>query len=97
MFRLADVPLSLSGMTRIPGRRVYLRAPSMDDWTEWAELRARLDASRIADCYLAPRAGLPLQRWGGALATICSTRRLRAARVLAAGPAAMASFSSLAR
>ena len=37
------------------------------------KLRARLDASRIADCYLAPRAGLPLQRWGGALATICAT------------------------
>ncbi len=41
MFRLADVPLSLSGMTRVPGTRVYLRAPSMDDWAEWAELRAR--------------------------------------------------------
>src|SRR6201995_3823292 len=40
MFRLADVPLSLSGMTRISGTRVYLRAPSMDDWAEWAELRA---------------------------------------------------------
>ena len=32
MFRFADVPLSLSGMTRIPGRRVFLRAPTMDDW-----------------------------------------------------------------
>ena len=32
MFRFADVPLSLSGMTRIAGRRVFLRAPSMDDW-----------------------------------------------------------------
>src|SRR6266849_2527693 len=41
MFRFADVPLSLSGMTRIPGRRVFLRAPTMDDWAEWAELRAR--------------------------------------------------------
>jgi ribosomal-protein-alanine N-acetyltransferase len=41
MFRFADVPLSLSGMTRIAGRRVYLRAPTMDDWAEWAELRAR--------------------------------------------------------
>ena len=41
MFRFADVPLSLSGMTRIAGRRVFLRAPSMDDWPEWAELRAR--------------------------------------------------------
>ena len=41
MFRFADVPLSLSGMTRISGRRVFLRAPSMDDWAEWAELRAR--------------------------------------------------------
>ena len=35
MFRFADVPLSLSGMTRIAGKRVYLRAPSMDDWAEW--------------------------------------------------------------
>src|SRR5262249_36194417 len=41
MFRLADVPLSLSGMTRIPGKRGFLRAPTMDDWAEWAELRAR--------------------------------------------------------
>src|SRR3981081_2536147 len=41
MFRFADVPLSLSGMTRITGRRVFLRAPTMDDWAEWAELRAR--------------------------------------------------------
>ena len=41
MFRFADVPLSLSGMTRIAGRRVYLRAPTMEDWAEWAELRAR--------------------------------------------------------
>src|SRR5258705_9266441 len=41
MFRFADVPLSLSGITRIPGRRVFLRAPTMDDWAEWAELRAR--------------------------------------------------------
>ena len=41
MFRFADVPLSLSGMTRIPGKRVFLRAPTMDDWAEWAELRAR--------------------------------------------------------
>ena len=41
MFRFADVPLSLSGMTRIAGRRVFLRAPVMDDWAEWAELRAR--------------------------------------------------------
>ena len=41
MFRFADVPLSLSGMTRIAGRRVFLRAPAMDDWAEWAELRAR--------------------------------------------------------
>ena len=41
MFRFADVPLSLSGMTRIAGKRVYLRAPTMDDWAEWAELRAR--------------------------------------------------------
>src|SRR5258707_9609352 len=41
MFRFADVPLSLSGMTRISGRRVFLRAPTMDDWAEWAELRAR--------------------------------------------------------
>src|SRR5919108_3842545 len=41
MFRFADVPLSLSGMTRITGRRVYLRAPTMEDWPEWAELRAR--------------------------------------------------------
>src|SRR5882672_8888691 len=41
MFRFADVPLSLSVMTRIPGRRVFLRAPTMDDWAEWAELRAR--------------------------------------------------------
>ena len=41
MFRFADVPLSLSGMTRIAGRRVFLRAPTMDDWPEWAELRAR--------------------------------------------------------
>src|SRR5258708_18307931 len=41
MFRLADVPLSVSGMTRIAGRRVFLRAPTMDDWPEWAELRAR--------------------------------------------------------
>ena len=41
MFRFADVPLSLSGMTRITGKRVFLRAPSMDDWPEWAELRAR--------------------------------------------------------
>jgi ribosomal-protein-alanine N-acetyltransferase len=41
MFRFADVPLSLSGMTRIPGRKVYLRAPTMEDWPEWAELRAR--------------------------------------------------------
>ena len=32
MFRFADVPLSLSGMTRIAGRRVFLRAPAMDDW-----------------------------------------------------------------
>ena len=28
-------------MTRITGRRVFLRAPIMDDWAEWAELRAR--------------------------------------------------------
>ncbi|TAJ36448.1 MAG: N-acetyltransferase [Reyranella sp.] len=28
-------------MTRIAGRRVFLRAPTMDDWPEWAELRAR--------------------------------------------------------
>ena len=41
MFRFADVPLSLSGMTRIQGTRVYLRAPTMEDWPEWAELRAR--------------------------------------------------------
>ena len=41
MFRFADVPLSLSGMTRIAGRRVFLRAPSMDDWADWAVLRAR--------------------------------------------------------
>jgi len=41
MFRFADVPLSLSSMTRILGQRVYLRAPSMEDWPEWAELRAR--------------------------------------------------------
>lgn len=41
MFRFADVPLSLSGMTRIAGPRVFLRAPTMDDWAEWAELRAR--------------------------------------------------------
>src|ERR1051325_1544077 len=41
MFRFADVPFSLSGMTRIAGRRVFLRAPAMDDWAEWAELRAR--------------------------------------------------------
>ena len=41
MFRFADVPLSLSGMTRIAGRRVYMRAPTMEDWAEWAELRAR--------------------------------------------------------
>ena len=41
MFRFADVPLSLSGMTRIQGRRVFLRAPTMEDWPEWAELRAR--------------------------------------------------------
>jgi ribosomal-protein-alanine N-acetyltransferase len=41
MFRFADVPLSLSGMTRIAGRRIYLRAPTMEDWAEWAELRAR--------------------------------------------------------
>src|SRR5947209_20355942 len=41
MFRFADVPLSLSGMTRIAGRRVYMRAPTMEDWPEWAELRAR--------------------------------------------------------
>ena len=41
MFRFADVPLSLSGMTRIAGKRVFLRAPTMDDWAEWAELRAR--------------------------------------------------------
>ena len=41
MFRFADVPLSLSGMTRIAGAQVFLRAPTMDDWAEWAELRAR--------------------------------------------------------
>ncbi len=41
MFRFADVPLSMSGMARITGKRVFLRAPSMDDWPEWAELRAR--------------------------------------------------------
>jgi len=41
MFRFADVPLSLSGMTRITGKRVFLRAASLDDWSEWAELRAR--------------------------------------------------------
>src|SRR5260370_6926641 len=41
MFRFADVPLSLSGMTRIAGRRVYLRAPPMEDWAEWGELLAR--------------------------------------------------------
>ena len=41
MFRFADVPISLSGMTRIQGRKVYLRAPTMEDWPEWAELRAR--------------------------------------------------------
>jgi ribosomal-protein-alanine N-acetyltransferase len=41
MFRFADVPISLSGMTRIQGARVYLRAPTMEDWPEWAELRAR--------------------------------------------------------
>jgi ribosomal-protein-alanine N-acetyltransferase len=28
-------------MTRITGKRVFLRAPSLDDWPEWAELRAR--------------------------------------------------------
>ena len=32
MFRFADVPLSLSGMTRIHGSRVFLRAPTMEDW-----------------------------------------------------------------
>ena len=41
MFRFADVPISLSGMTRIQGRKVFLRAPTMEDWPEWAELRAR--------------------------------------------------------
>src|SRR5690348_303117 len=41
MFRFADVPISLSGMTRVQGKRVYLRAPTMEDWAEWAELRAR--------------------------------------------------------
>ena len=41
MFRFADVPLSLSGTTRITGQRTYLRAPTMEDWAEWAELRAR--------------------------------------------------------
>ena len=41
MFRFADVPLSLSSMTRITGRRLFLRAPTMEDWAEWAELRAR--------------------------------------------------------
>src|SRR5258708_7706953 len=46
MFRFADVPLSLSGITRVPGRRVFLRAPTMDDWAEWAELRARSRALR---------------------------------------------------
>lgn len=35
--------------------------------------RAREFASRIADCYMAPRVGLPIQRWGGALSTICAT------------------------
>jgi len=41
MFRFADVPLSIASMTRLAGRRVFLRAPMMDDWAEWAELRAR--------------------------------------------------------
>ena len=41
MFRFADVPISLSGMTRIQGKKVFLRAPTMEDWPEWAELRAR--------------------------------------------------------
>ena len=47
MFRFADVPLSLSGMTRIAGRRVFLRAPAMDDWAEWAELRAASTAFSV--------------------------------------------------
>lgn len=48
MFRLSDVPLALMSTPRLQGERVYLRAPSADDWREWAELRA---ASRA---YLTP-------------------------------------------
>ena len=61
MFRFADVPLSLSGMTRIAGRRVFLRAPSMDDWAEWAELRARSDWSNSR---LLNAVGAPVCRYG---------------------------------
>ena len=41
MFRFADVPLSLSGMTRIAGRRVYMRAPTMQDWAAALRLADR--------------------------------------------------------
>ena len=47
MFRFADVPLSLSGTTRITGRRTYLRAPTMEDWPEWAELRSEEHTSEL--------------------------------------------------
>lgn len=41
MFRFSDVPLSLMSMPRVEGPRVFLRAPNLDDWREWAELRAQ--------------------------------------------------------
>jgi ribosomal-protein-alanine N-acetyltransferase len=48
MFRLVDVPLALMSMPRIESSRVVLRAPAIDDWPQWAELRT---ASRA---FLAP-------------------------------------------
>src|SRR5689334_10239051 len=48
MFRLVDVPLALMSMPRIEATSVVLRAPAIDDWPQWAELRT---ASRA---FLAP-------------------------------------------
>jgi len=41
MFRFADVLSLALGDTRIAGGAVYMRAPTMEDWAEWAELRTR--------------------------------------------------------
>ncbi len=40
MFRLSDVPLALASTPRLQSERVHLRMPNLDDWREWAELRA---------------------------------------------------------